>query len=71
MSQAELFDFPIKELPDRYSIARSAVYVRMKRLNITPHTQGNRSYINASQLELLDDLHDFLVEDQAAGLMSS
>ena len=65
MSQAELFDFPIKELPDRYSIARSAVYVRMKRLNITPHTQGNRSYINASQLELLDDLHDFLVEDSS------
>jgi hypothetical protein len=37
----------------------------MKRLNITPHTQGNRSYINASQLELLDDLHDFLVEDSS------
>ena len=65
MSQAELFDFPIKELPDRYSIARSAVYVRMKRLNMTPHTQDNRSYINASQLELLDDLHDFLVEDSS------
>jgi hypothetical protein len=65
MSQAELFDYPIKELPERYSIARSAVYVRMKRLNITPHTQGNRSYINASELELLDDLHDFLVEDSS------
>jgi hypothetical protein len=37
----------------------------MKRLNITPHTQGNRSYVNASQLELLDDLHDFLVEDSS------
>jgi hypothetical protein len=65
MSQAELIDYPIKELPQRYSIARSAVYVRMKRLNITPHTQGNRSYISASQLELLDDLHDFLVEDSS------
>ena len=64
-SQAELFDFLIKELPDRYSIARSAVYVRMKRLNITPHTQGNRSYMNTSQLELLDDLHEFLVEDSS------
>jgi len=64
-SQASLFDFPIKELQYRYSIARSAVYVRMKRLNITPHTQGNRSYVNASQLELLDDLHDFLVEDSS------
>jgi hypothetical protein len=63
MSQTELFDFPIKELPERYSLARSAVYVRMKRLNITPHTQGNRSYINASELDLLDDLHDFLCED--------
>jgi hypothetical protein len=65
MNQAELFDFPIKELPDRYSIARSAIYVRMKRLNIAPHTQGNRSYINASELELLDDLHEFLVEDSS------
>lgn len=65
MSQTELFDFPIKELPERYSLARSAVYVRMKRLNITPHTQGNRSYINASELDLLDDLHDFLCEDSS------
>jgi hypothetical protein len=44
MSEAELFDYPIKDLPDRYSVARSAVYVRMKRLNITPHTKGNCSY---------------------------
>ncbi|HEY9649212.1 MAG TPA: hypothetical protein V6C95_01010 [Coleofasciculaceae cyanobacterium] len=65
MSQTELFDFPIKQLPERYGIARSAVYVRMKRLNVTPHTQGNRSYINASQLNLLDDLHDFLCEDSS------
>jgi hypothetical protein len=63
MSQTELFDYPIRELPERYGIARSAIYVRMKRLNITPHTQGNRSYINASQLELLDNLHDFLAEN--------
>jgi hypothetical protein len=65
MSQTELFDFPIKQLPERYGLARSAVYVRMKRLNITPHTQGNRSYINANQLDLLDDLHDFLCEDSS------
>ena len=65
MSEAELFDYPIKDLPDRYSVARSAVYVRMKRLNITPHTQGNRSYINASQLDLMDDLHEFLTEDSS------
>ena len=65
MSETELFDYPIKQLPDRYGIARSAVYVRMKRLNITPHTQGNRSFINASQLELMDDLHDFLTEDSS------
>jgi len=65
MSEAELFDYPIKQLPDRYGIARSAVYVRMKRLNIVPHTQGNRSYINASQLDLMDDLHDFLTEDSS------
>lgn len=65
MSKAELFDYPIKQLQDRYSIARSAVYVRMKRLNIAPHTQGNRSYLDASQLELMDDLHDFLTEDSS------
>lgn len=50
---------------ERYGLARSAVYVRMKRLNITPHSQGNRSYINANQLDLLDDLHDFLCEDSS------
>ena len=65
MSEAELFDYPIKQFPDRYGIARSAVYVRMKRLIITPHTQGNRSFINASQLDLMDDLHDFLAEDSS------
>jgi predicted DNA-binding protein YlxM (UPF0122 family) len=68
MSQTELFDYPIRELPERYGIARSAIYVRMKRLNITPHTQGNRSYINANQLELLDDLHDFLAEDSGRNI---
>ena len=68
MSQAELFDYPIRELPERYGIARSAIYVRMKRLNITPHTQGNRSYINASQLKLLDNLHDFLAEDSGRNI---
>jgi len=45
--------------------ARSAVYVSWERLNVTPHTQGNRSYINANQLNLLDDLHDFLCEDSS------
>ena len=65
MSEVELFDYPLKQLPDRYGIARSAVYVRMKRLNITPHTQGNRSYLDASQLDLMDDLHDFLTEDSS------
>jgi hypothetical protein len=65
MSEAELFDYPIKQLPDRYGIARSAVYVRMKRLNMTPHTQGNRSYLDAAQLDLMDDLHDFLTEDSS------
>jgi len=68
MSEAELFDYPIKQLPDRYGIARSAVYVRMKRLNITPHTQGNRSYLDASQLDLMDDLHDFLTEDSSRSI---
>jgi len=68
MSEAELFDYPIKDLPDRYSVARSAVYVRMKRLNITPHTQGNRSYLDASQLDLMDDLHDFLTEDSSRSI---
>jgi len=68
MSEAELFDYPIKQLPDRYGIAPSAVYVRMKRLNITPHTQGNRSYLDASQLDLMDDLHDFLTEDSSRSI---
>jgi hypothetical protein len=45
-SQTELFDFPIKQLLERYGLARNAVYLRMKRLNIIPHTPRYVSWLN-------------------------
>jgi formylglycine-generating enzyme required for sulfatase activity/uncharacterized caspase-like protein len=57
-------ELPIIQLPDRYNIARSAIYTRMEALEIETETIGNRTYVNAEQLRLLDNLHKFI---QAGG----
>jgi hypothetical protein len=65
MSNGEIDRLPVEQLPDRYGgLARSAVYNRLKALNIKPKRIGNKSSVNARQLEQLDDLHRFL---QAGG----
>jgi hypothetical protein len=63
MAKAEIVDFPVSALPDRYGKARSAVYTQMNKLDITPYKQGNKSFISNIQLQMLDDLNDFLNED--------
>lgn len=63
MAKAEIVDFPVAYLPDRFSKARSVVYTQMKRLGITPTKQGNKSFITSTQLDLLDHLNEFLNED--------
>ncbi|MFM7425862.1 MAG: hypothetical protein ACKO7W_12875 [Elainella sp.] len=55
---------PVNQLPDRYNLVRSAIYTRLEALGIEPERIGNRAYVNAEQLRLLDNLHEFI---QAGG----
>jgi hypothetical protein len=52
----ELDNFPVSNLQDRYSIGRTQVYSRLESLSIKPEKFGNKSFINASQLEKLAHL---------------
>lgn len=65
MSEAEIVDYPVASLPDRYGKAKSAIYTQMGKLGITPIRQGNRAFISSVQLKLLDALNNFLDEDPA------
>ena len=60
MGNGEIDRFPVSQLPARYNLARSAVYTRRKALDIRSHKIGNRAYVKAEQLRLLDDLHQFI-----------
>ncbi|PSN20498.1 hypothetical protein C7271_01900 [filamentous cyanobacterium CCP5] len=62
MAGSEIDKYPVAQLDDRYNLARSAVYTRMKQLSIRPERVGNKSYINREQLELMDSLHRFINE---------
>jgi len=52
----ELDNFPVSNLQNRYSIGRTKVYTRLEALNIKAKKFGNKSFVNASQLEKLDRL---------------
>ena len=52
--------FPTKNLQQRYGIAKSVVYNRLDALSVKPQRQGNKSYINALQLTLMDDLNSHM-----------
>jgi hypothetical protein len=60
MSRGDIDIFPVSQLPARYSLARSAVYTRMKQLGIAPERTGQRAFISGAQLQLLDELHAFI-----------
>ena len=51
---------PVASLPDRYSKAKSQVYSRLNALGITTHKQGNKAYVDASQLQHLDAIHQLI-----------
>ncbi len=51
---------PLSQLPSRYGIARSALYTRLKDLQIEPFKEGKKAYLSASQMELLDRLHSHI-----------
>lgn len=57
---SEIDRIPVNQLPERYDLARSALYKRLEALNIKPERIGNKAYVNAEQLRLLDDLHRFV-----------
>ncbi|NJL85885.1 MAG: hypothetical protein HC886_07755 [Leptolyngbyaceae cyanobacterium SM1_1_3] len=60
MASGEIDRLPVNELPRRYSLARSAVYKRIKDLGIEPVKVGNRAYVTAPQIRLLDQVHEFI-----------
>jgi hypothetical protein len=57
----EAADFPVNQLPDRYSISRSGLYeIRIPALEKAglgkPYPKGNKSFITPEQLKFLDAL---------------
>jgi hypothetical protein len=60
MSNGEIDRLPVNQLMARYNLVRSAVYTRLEALSIKPERIGNKAYVNAEQLALLDDLHQFI-----------
>ena len=60
MSDGNVDRIPVNQLVSRYNLARSAVYRRLADLGIEREKIGNRAYINAEQLALLDELHEFI-----------
>lgn len=64
MGNSNVDRLPVGQLSARYNLVRSAIYNRMDALGIKPERVGNKSNVNADQLRLLDDLHQFI---QAGG----
>ncbi|MGD1900271.1 MAG: hypothetical protein ACFB16_25440 [Phormidesmis sp.] len=60
MSGGNIDRIPVNQLSDRYKLARSAVYKRMADLGIEREKIGNRAYVSAEQVALLDELHSFI-----------
>ena len=60
MTETSLDLIPVSQLPSRYSINRSVVYTRLKELKIKPKKIGKQSFINATELDLLDKLDKHL-----------
>lgn len=65
----------VSVLQDRYGVARSQVYNRLKVLQIEAEKRGNKAYVNARQIALLDQIHQMVsingmnLEDAAAQLV--
>jgi hypothetical protein len=53
---SEINKLPIKDLPNRYNIRRTALYTRFAAANITPEKDGTRAYISKEELAELDRL---------------
>ena len=60
MEASQIDRLPVAQLPSRYDISRTVLYERFAALKIEPERKGNKAYVNAQQLELLDGLHSQL-----------
>ncbi|WP_121970693.1 hypothetical protein [Leptolyngbya sp. BC1307] len=60
MSDEEGSQIPVTQLFTRYGLSKSAVYKRMADLGIKRQKLGNRAYIAADQVALLDELHEHI-----------
>jgi hypothetical protein len=58
-----LDELPVASLPDRYGVARSQIYNRIKALAIKTIKRNNKAYVNGDQIALLDRIHQLLQED--------
>jgi hypothetical protein len=63
-SQPELF--AVSELLGRYDLGKTRLYERMKKLNIKPHKVGTKSYLDADQLSVMDELHKYITQNGSA-----
>ncbi|HEY9881813.1 MAG TPA: hypothetical protein V6D29_25405 [Leptolyngbyaceae cyanobacterium] len=64
-------ELPLTALPDRYGVARSQIYNRIKALGIETVKRDNRAYVGAAQIAQLDQIHQLIgqgrrLEDAAA-----
>ncbi|TVQ44258.1 MAG: hypothetical protein EA365_10505 [Gloeocapsa sp. DLM2.Bin57] len=77
-NNTEVTNFPVKDLPSRYSLGRAAVYNRLEKLNIKPYSISNKAFVTTEELARLDALDAFLKEGktmneflESQGLMST
>jgi hypothetical protein len=57
---AELDWVPIKDLSQQYGVSKTAFYNRLTALGVEPMKRGTKSYISSQQLELLNELHQYM-----------
>lgn len=63
----EVDRYPLSQLPSRYGIVRSALYTRLKDLKIEPIKDSKRAYLDDTQLQVLDELHEHIQKGGTTG----
>jgi hypothetical protein len=60
--------YAVAQLGERYGISKQAIINRRKFLGINTFKVGNKSYISEEDLEKLDSLHQFLMDNPEASM---
>ncbi|XGB43112.1 MAG: hypothetical protein LVS60_04765 [Nodosilinea sp. LVE1205-7] len=58
--------FAVRDLRQRYGLARSAVYKRLGQMGIVPQRFGRQSFLTLTELTLMDDLDIFIKQGGTA-----